>query len=88
MFVASHAGYARRLSPYPIDASLMVVYSDGEGVVPKVGCIQIKTSFPTIVMLVTTICEFALTKWYAASRSVFPIRIHFKFHMMRMAAIM
>ena len=68
--------------------SLMVVYCVVEGVVPKTRHRQRKDSFTTIGMHVEAICVFAWTCWYAASRSVFPIRMPFEGHLMRMAAIM
>ena len=49
------------------DASLMVVYSDGVRVVPKVKNRQRKASFPTIAMHAGAICMFSWMYIYAAS---------------------
>ena len=78
---------ARRSSPRSISASLMVVYSYGSGVVPKVGLRKKKASVPTIAMRVTAICAFLWTRRYASSRSVFPIRMCIEVHFMHMATI-
>ena len=66
----------------------MVVYYTGAGVVPKGRHRQRKANFTTIVMHGATIYEFAWKRGYAESRSVFPIKISFEVHLMRMAAIM
>ena len=66
----------------------MVVYYAGAGVVSKGRHRQRKANFTIIVMHGAAICEFAWKCRYAESRSVFPIRICFEGHLMRMAAIM
>ena len=78
----------RRSFPSSIDASLMVVYSDGEGVVPKGKHSHRKASFPTIAVHVEAIYAFVRMCRYSVSISVFPIRINFEGHLMRMAEIM
>ena len=88
MFVASYYVSTSRLFKRLTDASLMVVYSSGAGVVTNGRLRQRKASFPTITMNVTAICAFAWTRRYAALRSVFPIRMNFEGHLMRMDAIM
>ena len=66
----------------------MVVCSTGAGVVPKGRRRQRKASFTTISMHGDTIYVFAWTFQYAASRSIFPIRMIFEVRFMHMAAIM
>ena len=78
---------ARRSFPTLISASLMVVYSSGTGLVPKGGRRQRKDLFPTILIHVAAIYEFAWMRRYASSRSVFPITMRFKGHLMGMATI-
>ena len=87
-FVASHDVSAGISLPRSISASLMVVYNDGADLVPKGRCRQRKASFTTVEMHVATICAFVRTRRYAVSRSVFPIRVRFKGHLLRMPAIM
>ena len=77
----------RRLLPTLNAASLMVVYSAGAGVVPKGSRRQRKDIFPTILIHVAAICEFAWMRRYAALRSVLPITMRFEGHLMGMAAI-
>ena len=77
----------RRLLPTLNAASLMVVYSAGAGVVPKGRRRQRKDIFPTILIHVAAICEFAWMRRYAALRSVLPITMRFEGHLMGMAAI-
>ena len=74
--------------PRSITASMMVVYSDGAGVVPKGKFRHRKANIPTIVMPFYVICSFALMRWYAASRSFFLIRIKFEGHLRHMSVIM
>ena len=71
-----------------ISASLMVVYYDGAGVVPKLKCKQRKANLPTFAMNVDAICVFAWMRRYSASRSIFLIRVRFEGHLRRMSAIM
>ena len=66
----------------------MVVYSAGTGVVPKGRCRWIKPSFPTIAMHVDAVFMFAWMRWYASSRSIFPIRMCFEGYLMYMATTM
>ena len=77
MFVASYYVSTSRLFKRLTDASLMVVYSSGAGVVTNGRLRQRKASFPTITMHVDAICVFVWTRQYASSRSVFPIRMRF-----------
>ena len=67
-----------RSLPSSISDSLLAVYFSGAGVVPKGKRRQMKASFPTIVMHVDTICAFAWTRRYAASRYILPIRMRFE----------
>ena len=78
---------ARRLFPRSVSASLMMVYYDGAGVLPKGRRRQKKAGFPTIVIHVSAICAFLWTRWYAASRYVFPITMRLEGHLLRMSAI-
>ena len=71
-----------------ISASLIVVYSDGSGVVPKVRRKQRKASSPKILMHVNAILVLMWKLLYAKPRSVFPIRMFFEGHLMRIDAIM
>ena len=66
----------------------MVVYSSGAGVAPKGKFSQIKAIIPTSSIYVHSIHAFAWMRWYAASRSVFIIMMHFEVHLMRMAVPM
>ena len=77
----------RSLQRY-IDASLMLVYSAGAGVVPKGKHRQREANLFTIDMHVDAICEFAWMRRYAESRYVFPIRIRFEGYLRRMDATM
>ena len=78
----------RRLLPRSIATSLMLVYSDGAGVVPKGKQRHRKASLPTIMMHVESICALAWMRRYEASKYVFPIRIRFEGHLMCMDEIM
>ena len=69
---------ARGLFPRYIADLLRVVYSAGVGVFPKGRRRQINAVFFTIGMHVDAIFVFVWTRWYVASRSVFPIRVHLK----------
>ena len=51
------------LFPRYIDASLIVVYSSGGGVVPNGGCRHRKDSLSTIVMQVDAIVAFSSIRW-------------------------
>ena len=77
----------RKFFLWSIAASPMVVYSAGSGVVPKIRRRQRKDIFPTILIHVAAICEFAWMRRYAALRSVLPITMRFEGHLMGMAAI-
>ena len=65
-----------------------MVYSPGAGVVPKGVHRHIKDFFLMVAIHVVTVCVSAWTRWYAESRSVFPIRIRFQGNLMRIDAIM
>ena len=71
-----------------VAAPLMVIYSSGASVVPKGKIRQIKSGLPTITMHVEVICMFSWMRRYAASRSVFLIRIRSEGNLMHMDAIM
>ena len=87
-YVSSHDVTITIPLPCYISASIMVVYSDSAGVVPKVKCTLRKANLTTIVIHVIKMFSFALMRRYAASRSVLPIRIRFEGHLMHMTAIM
>ena len=74
--------------PRSIVASLTVVYSSGAGVVPKGDLRHIKAILPTIAMHVDMVVAFTCIWRYNASGSVFPIRIRFVGHLLRIAEIM
>ena len=71
-----------------IDASLNMVYSYGAGVMSKGIHWRIKDISPTVSIHVDIIFVFSWTRRYAASRSVFPIRMRFEGHLMCIASIM
>ena len=74
-YVVSHDSSLSRLFPMSIPASLVVVYSYGAGVVPKSGCRQRKATLSTILIQVDVVLVLAWIWRYAASKSIFPIRI-------------
>ena len=69
--------YQNRSFPRSFAASLTVVYSAVGGVVPNSNFSQRKASLSTIAIHVNVVVEFACIRRYAASRSIFPIRISF-----------
>ena len=71
-----------------ISASLIFLYYYGTGVVPNGSHVQSKSSLPKIAMHVDAICEFSWILWYAASISIFTIKMHFDGHLRRMDEIM
>ena len=79
---------SRRSFPRLIDASLVVVYSDGAGVAQKGRLRYRKAIFTTISVYVDAIYSFVWMRQYAALRYVFTIRTHVQGHVMHIAAIM
>ena len=77
----------RRYLPRSISSSLMVLYYSCVGMVTNVKLRQRKSSITTIAMHVDAVFAFAWMSWYAASRSIFLIRMHFEGHSMLMDAI-
>ena len=77
----------RRLLTRSISDSLIVVYSEGSETVPNGILNHIRDCFHMISMHLDTICECAFTLWYATSRSVLSIRIHFVSHLSIMASV-
>ena len=67
---------------------MTVVYSAGAGVVPKEKNGHRKDSISTIKMHVDSICAFLWIRRYAASRSVFLIRMRFRGYLRPTNAIM
>ena len=84
----SHVMSVRISLPRCVSASMMVVYSTGAVVVPKGKHMQRKANMTTIMMHVDAIFVFMWMHRYAASRSVFTIRMRFEGHLILMAAIM
>ena len=76
-YVMSHEVSVSRSFQSYITVALVVVYSSGAGVVPKGKHMNRKANLPTIAMHVDDICVFAWMCRYAASRSIFPIRMSF-----------